>query len=216
MRACRRRSVVAVAAFALTIGVSACGTNSTPNLADPPPTATTTIPPPSAPPTSAPPASASPTSASAPTSTSTTLLAGLTPRVEKQLYALYINAGNAIDAVTGSPTGSPRDPRLARYDTGKYLTTVRAIIAQYRSQHVVYKETIDHHSQFRVTRPGPGSSWVADICEANNGDNYNATTGARVTHTGYGSSTLQFTAVPGPDRTWRISKLTQLPGSCAT
>jgi hypothetical protein len=63
---------------------------------------------------------------------------------------------------------------------------------------------------------GPGSSWVADICEANNGDNYNATTGARVTHTGYGSSTLQFTAVPGPDRTWRISKLTQLPGSCAT
>jgi hypothetical protein len=216
MRACRRRSVVAVAAFALTIGVSACGTNSTPNLADPPPTATTTIPPPSTPPTSAPATSPGPTSASAPTSTSTTLLAGLTPRVEKQLYALYINASNTIDAVTGSPTGSPRDPRLVRYDTGEYLSSVRAGIVQYRSQHVVYRQTIDHQSKFRVIRRGPGGSWLADICEANNGDNYNATTGVRVTHTGYGSSTLEFTAVPGPGRTWRISRLTELPGSCAT
>jgi hypothetical protein len=210
MRACRRRSLIAVAIFGLTSGLTACGTNSTPNLADPPPTSTTAAPPPSTTSTSAP-----PTPLSAPTSTSTTLLAGLTPQVDEQLYALYLNAAKTVNTITGNPTGSSKDPRLERYAAGAYLTSVRAGIARYRSQDLVYKQTISHQSKFRVIRPEPGGSWLADICEANNGDNYNATTGARITHTGYGSSTLQFTAVPGPGGTWRISKLTQLPGSCA-
>jgi hypothetical protein len=208
MRSCKRRSLIAAATLGLTIGAAACGSNSSPNVADP---STTQLTPATSTPTSA----STPTSVSAPTSTSTTLLPGLTPQVNKQLYTLFVNAIRTLDAIAGDPSGSPNDPRIAQYDTGAYLSSVQAGIAQYRTQNVIYKQTIFRLSQYRVIQSAPGGGWLADICDANNGDNFSATTGAQVTHTGFGSATQQFTAIPGPGGSWRINKIVQLPGTCA-